>query len=71
MQLMAVVRRWAAIDVTENNPDAVIDLVYVVPIPLLDDSQMTSFRSILEMMMNDGKSLLERLVGAHEMRPIA
>ena len=55
-----------AISVTENNPDAVIDLVYVVPIPLLDDSQMTSFRSILEMMMNDGKSLLERLVGAHE-----
>ena len=48
-----------AISVTENNPDAVIDLVYVVPIPLLDDSQMTSFRSILEMMMNDGKSLLE------------
>ena len=54
-----------AISVTENNPDAVIDLVYVVPIPLLDDSQMTSFRSILEMMM-DGKTLLERLVGAHE-----
>ena len=27
-----------AISVTENNPDAVIDLVYVVPIPLLDDS---------------------------------
>ena len=37
-----------AISVTENNPDAVIDLVYVVPIPLLDDSQMTSFRSILD-----------------------
>lgn len=55
-----------AISVTENNPNAVIDLVYVVPIPLLDDSQMTSFRSILEMMMNDGKSLLERLVGAYE-----
>lgn len=55
-----------AISVTGNNPDAVIDLVYVVPIPLLDDSQMTSFRSILEMMMNDGKSLLERLVDAHE-----
>ena len=55
-----------AVSVTENKPDAVIDLVYVVPIPLLDDSQMTSFRSILEMMMNDGKSLLERLVGAHE-----
>ena len=47
-----------AIGVTENNPDAVIDLVYVVPIPLLDDSQMTSFRSILEMMMNDGNPLL-------------
>ena len=55
-----------AIGVTENNPDAVIDLVYVVPIPLLDDSQMTSFRSILEMMMNDGKSLLEKLASAHE-----
>ena len=27
---------------------------------------MTSFRSILEMMMNDGESLLERLVGAYE-----
>lgn len=55
-----------AVSLIENNPNAQVDVVYVVPIPLLDDSQMTSFRSILEMMMNDGKSLLERLVGAHE-----
>ena len=51
-----------AVNVTENNPDATVDVVYVVPIPLLDDSQMTSFRSILDMMMGDGKTLLERLV---------
>ena len=35
-----------AISVTENNPDAVIDLVYVMPIRLFDASQMTRFRSI-------------------------
>lgn len=51
-----------AVNVTENNPDATVDVVYVVPIPLLDDSQMTSFRSILDMMMDDGKTLLEGLV---------
>ncbi len=60
-----------AIGVTENNPDAVIDLVYVVPIPLLDDSQMTSFRSILEMMMNEGNRCSRGWSALTRMRPIA
>ena len=55
-----------AVEVTDGNPNAQVDVVYVVPIPLLDDSQMTSFRSILDMMMDDGKKLLEEAIGAHE-----
>lgn len=55
-----------AVEITDGNPNAQVDVVYVVPIPLLDDSQMTSFRSILDMMMDDGKKLLEEAIGAHE-----
>lgn len=40
------------------NPEAKLDLVYVVPIPLLDDNQAANFKSILDMMVADGKELL-------------
>ncbi|HIT45535.1 MAG TPA: universal stress protein [Candidatus Aphodovivens excrementavium] len=35
-----------------------VDLVYVVPIPLLDDNQAANFKSILDMMVADGRDLL-------------
>ena len=40
------------------NPETQVDLVYVVPIPLLDDNQAANFKSILDMMVADGKELL-------------
>lgn len=40
------------------NPNAHIDLVYVVPIPLLNSDQMASFQSILDLMISDGEDLL-------------
>ena len=47
-----------AAEVCEGNPNAHIDAVYVVPIPLLDDAQMENFRAILDLMLEDGKKLL-------------
>lgn len=35
-----------------------LDLVYVVPIPLLDESQTVSFKEILDMMISDGEDIL-------------
>ncbi|HIS39451.1 MAG TPA: universal stress protein [Candidatus Aphodovivens avistercoris] len=45
-------------EVAEPNAEAHVDLVYVVPIPLLDDNQAANFKSILDMMVADGKDLL-------------
>lgn len=47
-----------AADIAAPNPEAHIDVVTVIPIPLLDDQQMTNFRSILDMMLSDGEDLL-------------
>ena len=44
--------------VAAPSPDTHIDLVYVVPIPLLDDNQAANFKSILDMMVADGRELL-------------
>ena len=44
--------------VAAPNPDTHVDLVYVVPIPLLDDNQAANFKSILDMMVADGRELL-------------
>lgn len=44
--------------VAAPNPNTSIDLVYVVPIPLLDDNQAANFKSILDMMVADGRELL-------------
>ncbi|MEF9875525.1 MAG: universal stress protein [Gordonibacter sp.] len=42
----------------EPNPEAQLDLVYVVPIPLLDEAQTESFREVLDMMIADGKEII-------------
>mgnify|MGYP003291639692 FL=1 len=44
--------------VAAPNPDTQVDLVYVVPIPLLDDNQAANFKSIPDMMVADGRELL-------------
>lgn len=51
-----------AASLAETNPNAHIDMVYVVPIPLLDEGQMATFKSILDMMLDDGKELLAEAV---------
>ena len=38
------------------NPEAHVDVVYVVPIPLLDETQMANFKDILDMMISDGEA---------------
>ena len=47
-----------AVEIAAPNPDAHLELVYVVPIPLLDESQTVSFKAILDMMLSDGETLL-------------
>lgn len=47
-----------AADLALPNPEAHVDVVYVIPIPLLDESQMQSFQDILDMMISDGEDLL-------------
>ena len=40
------------------NPEAHVDVVYVVPIPLLDETQMANFKEILDMMIEDGEDMV-------------
>lgn len=47
-----------AADLASQNPQMKVDIVYVVPIPLLDQKQEESFRDILDMMISDGEDLL-------------
>ncbi len=47
-----------AAGIAAPNPEAHVDVVTVIPIPLLDDQQMATFKSILDMMMSDGEDLL-------------
>lgn len=51
-----------AVSLAEVNPAVHIDIAYVVPIPLLDESQMASFKEILGMMISDGEDLLAEAV---------
>ncbi|CAK7027648.1 MAG: hypothetical protein PEGG_01148 [Paraeggerthella hongkongensis] len=51
-----------AVSLAEVNPAVHIDIAYVVPIPLLDESQMASFKEILDMMISDGEDLLAEAV---------
>ena len=43
------------------DPDMHLDLGYVVPIPLLDESQTASFKDILDMMISDGEDVLTKM----------
>lgn len=47
-----------AASLAETNPQAHVDIVYVVPIPMLDEQQMVNFKEILDMMISDGEDLL-------------
>lgn len=47
-----------ASELAAANSNAHIDLVYVVPIPMLNSDQMASFQSILDLMISDGEDLL-------------
>lgn len=47
-----------AASLAKTNPEAHVDIVYVVPIPLLDETQMANFKDILDMMISDGEDLL-------------
>lgn len=47
-----------AADMARANNQAHIDIVHVVPIPLLDDARMTNFQEILDMMVSDAEDLL-------------
>lgn len=47
-----------AADLARVNPDAHVDIVYVIPIPLLDEAQMANFKEILDMMIEDGEDMV-------------
>ena len=47
-----------AASLAKTNPEAHVDIVYVVPIRLLDETQMANFKDILDMMISDGEDLL-------------
>lgn len=49
------------------NPAMHLDIVYVVPIPLIDNNHTTvDFKAILDMMIEDGKKVLEDAVDSIE-----
>ena len=47
-----------AADLARVNPHAHVDIVYVIPIPLLDEAQMANFKEILDMMIEDGEEMV-------------
>lgn len=47
-----------ALDIVTPDPDIHVDIVNVVPIPILSDSQAVSFKDVTDMMIEDGKELL-------------
>lgn len=51
-----------AASIVALNPAAHADVAYVVNIPLLSDSQMANFKDILDMMMEDGRQLLQEAI---------
>lgn len=51
-----------AADLASTNSQMKVDVVYVVPIPLLDRKQEESFRDILDMMISDGEDLLANAI---------
>ena len=56
-----------ATELAARNPEMHLDVVYVVPIPLTNDHLMTvDFKSILDMMIEDGKKVLEEAIDSIE-----
>lgn len=51
-----------ASDMAAGNEETHLDLVYVVPIPLLDSAQQANFKDILEMMIAEGEKVLNDAV---------
>ncbi|MEG2368736.1 MAG: universal stress protein [Raoultibacter sp.] len=47
-----------AIDIARLNPDMHIDVAYVIPIPLLPETDAESLAEIVNMMVDDGKKIL-------------
>ncbi|MEG0477278.1 MAG: universal stress protein, partial [Raoultibacter sp.] len=47
-----------AIEIARPNPDMHIDVAFVVPIPLLPETDAESVAEIINMMVEDGKKLL-------------
>lgn len=56
-----------ATELAAVNPAMHLDIVYVVPIPLIDNNHTTvDFKAILDMMIEDGKKVLEEAVDSIE-----
>lgn len=55
-----------ACELASANPKMHLDIVYVVPIPLIDDHHAIDFKEILDMMVDDGKKVLEEAVESIE-----
>lgn len=51
-----------AISVAGNNENARVDVTYVVPIPMLDNGQISDFQEILDQMIADGKQVLSAVI---------
>lgn len=49
----------AAADIARPNLETHVDIVYVAPIPLLSDTQAANLQSITDMMIDDGKKILQ------------
>ncbi len=51
-----------AVELASLNSAVHVDVAYVVNIPLLSDPQMVNFKDLLDMMMEDGKRLLQETI---------
>lgn len=51
-----------AADLASKDPAMRIDVAYVVPIPLLDQQRVSNFKEILDMMIADGKDVLNEAI---------
>lgn len=49
-----------AAEIVRPNDDMHLDIVHIVPIPLLTDAQAATYQEITDMMLDDGKEVLAR-----------
>lgn len=49
-----------AAEIAQPIPDVRVDLVYVVPFPVLEATQAANFKTLLDAMIENGKKLLEQ-----------